>query len=178
MRRAKRPSSRCAACFPGSTAILRGGHARGRAPWARMLPVRVSFTCCLLAPGSCFFRLRLCWMPWDRPPRAKKASPRRGPSSPPVCWHLLRWFRRSHSRHWGCLNRPAPPAAPPPAASNDETGAAARASAKAKANVLFNIYFSLCCALARQQGFNARDLGWWLSPSMPHADSSNVACNP
>jgi hypothetical protein len=53
-----------------------------------------------------------------------------------------------------------PPAAPPGAASNDETGAAARASSKAKAHVLFSIYnSSLCRALARQQGFNATGSG-------------------
>jgi hypothetical protein len=47
-----------------------------------------------------------------------------------------------------------------PAASNDEIGAAARASAKAKAHVLFSIdTSSLCRALARQQGFNAGGSG-------------------
>jgi hypothetical protein len=39
---------------------------------------------------------------------------------------------------------PAPPA--PPAANNDETGAAARASAKAKAHVLFSITLPPCAA--------------------------------
>jgi hypothetical protein len=47
-----------------------------------------------------------------------------------------------------------------PAASNEETGAAARASAKAKAHFLFSIYnSSLCRALARRQGFNATGSG-------------------
>ena len=166
MRRAKRPPSRCAACFPGSTVIPRGGHARGRAPWARMLPVKVSFTCCLLAPGSCLFRLRQCWMPWDRPPRAKKASPRRGPSSPPVCWHLLRPFRRSHSRHWGCLNRrrplqqlatmrPAPP-----------RGRALRQ----KQTSCSHIFLLVLRTGADDKALTPGTWGWWLSPSMLHAE--------
>ena len=43
----------------------------------------------------------------------------------------------------------------------DEIGAPVRASAKAKAHVLFIITFSsLCRALARQQGFNAWGMSW------------------
>jgi hypothetical protein len=47
---------------------------------------RSSATCCLLPRG--------------RPHWAKKASRRRGPSSPPVYWHLQQPFRPSHSRRW------------------------------------------------------------------------------
>jgi hypothetical protein len=45
-----------------------------------------------------------------------------------------------------------------PAASNDEIGAAARASAKAKVHVLFSITLP-SRALARRQGFNAKGSG-------------------
>ena len=70
------------------------------------------------------------------------------------------------------------PAAPPPAASNDETGAAARASAKAKANVLFNIFLLVLRTGADDKALTPGTWGWWLSPSMLHANSSNVASNP
>jgi hypothetical protein len=47
-----------------------------------------------------------------------------------------------------------------PAASNDEIGAAARVSAKAKVHVLFSITLPPWCrAVARRQGFNAK--GEW-----------------
>jgi hypothetical protein len=47
-----------------------------------------------------------------------------------------------------------------PAASNDETGATARASAKARAHILFSITLPpLCRTLARRQGFNAKGRG-------------------
>ena len=52
----------------------------------RRAPGQLRLTCCLLLRG------RLHW--------AKKASPRRGPSSPPVYWHLQQPFRPSHSRRW------------------------------------------------------------------------------
>ena len=72
---------------------------------------------------------------------------------------------------------PAPPA--PPAANNDETGAAARASAKAKAHVLFSITLPPCAAHWHDdKASTPGGVGLWLSPSMLHIDLSTrvAAC--
>jgi hypothetical protein len=65
---------------------------------------------------------------------------------------------------------------PPPdgaAASSDEIGAPARASAKAKARVLFTITLRPCAAHWRDnKASTPGEMSWWLSPSMLHADSS------
>ena len=65
--------------------LLAGDTWRGRTACGAP-PGQLRLTCCLLLRG------RLHW--------AKKASPRRGPSSPPVYWHLQQPFRPSHSRRW------------------------------------------------------------------------------
>jgi hypothetical protein len=58
-----------------------------------------------------------------------------------------------------------------PAASNDEIGAAARASAKAKVHVLFRITFPPCAAHRHDdKASTPRGVGLWLSLVMPHGD--------
>jgi hypothetical protein len=117
-------------------------------------------------------------MPWDRRPGAKKASPRRDSSSPRVCWHLQRPFRRWRFPHLACQNRLRPPlqrhllqqlatmrpALPP-----------RRALMQKPTTSCLTSYSSLCRTLARRQAFNAGGVELVLSPSTIHADSSGVA---
>ena len=142
----------------------------------RRAPGQLRLTCCLLPRG------RLHW--------AKKASPRRGPSSPPVYWHLQQPFRPSHSRRWRSrhpLRHPLPGTPAPhrlhphplhPHPRRLATMKLALPPGRAlrqKPTVLFSItLLSLCRALARRQGFNAKGCGLVVSPSTLHAHSTNV----